>query len=197
MADFAKWAVAAEKGLGFKAGSFLRSYTQNRAAANDLALESSLIPEPIKLLMEGRDFWSGISAELLAELERRAPAETVRAKGFPKTPRKLSGDLRRLAPNLRRIGIDVQFPKPGGHEKRRLLEIVKVSEQPSAPSAGTDSAGLNGEGGSFGEPSATVRSEDIPSAVSDSKHDSASDAEDADGMFPTFTPDDDEEELRL
>ncbi len=44
MADFALWATAAERGLGWPEGTFLKAYTGNRASANSLALDASPSP---------------------------------------------------------------------------------------------------------------------------------------------------------
>src|SRR5262249_35868902 len=47
MADFACWVVAAEPALGWPEGAFLRAYNDNRAAANALALEASVVAPAI------------------------------------------------------------------------------------------------------------------------------------------------------
>jgi putative DNA primase/helicase len=68
MADFALWAVAAEAGLGFCAGTFLDAYDRNRGNANALALEASPVANPIVDLMAERGKWEGTASALLAEL---------------------------------------------------------------------------------------------------------------------------------
>jgi len=201
MADFAKWALAAETGLGFNQGSFLEAYGENRTQANDLALDSSVVTEPLKAFMDGRDYWTGTNTELLTEIRKKVSDETARASGFPKTPRKLAGDLRRLAPNLRRIGVDIRFLKPSGHKKQRLVEITKVGDVPSAQSASSaavDLADLNNKSATPGQPSASVRNGAKPSAISDSKQGHAGNADGAGGLFPNSpTSSDDEGEVRL
>jgi hypothetical protein len=53
----------------------------------------------------------------LKELNMRA-SEEAKKQGWPKNPTKLSGMLRRLAPNLRDLGIEIAFDTP---ERRRIL----------------------------------------------------------------------------
>src|SRR5262249_30875406 len=58
MADFALWVVAAEPALGWKPGTFIAAYEQNRMAANELALAASLVAQAILKLVE-RGPWEG------------------------------------------------------------------------------------------------------------------------------------------
>ena len=87
---------------GWPPGTFLRVYLQNRGMANALAMESSIIGLPIQSLIETRGEWKGTARELLVELETHFTNDKTRkSKEWPASPRKLSGELRRLAPNLR------------------------------------------------------------------------------------------------
>src|SRR5439155_20790343 len=115
---FAKWVVAAEPALGWEAGTFLAAYAGNRADANELTLEASPIVQPVRdLAVAG---FTGSATELGRRLADLVDEETVRAKSWPKDARALSGLLRRLAPNLRSAGIEVDFGRPGG---KRLIFI--------------------------------------------------------------------------
>jgi len=135
MADFAMWAVACESGLGLRAGSFMSAYTSNCEASDALALESSMIGPAVVGLMHSRHDWTGTARELLSELETHHSDErTRRSPHWPKPPRKLGGDLRRIAPNLRAAGIGVAFTK-GGRRSARIITIDKLGAEPSAPSA--------------------------------------------------------------
>jgi hypothetical protein len=104
MADFALWATASEKGFGWPNGSFMAAYQSNCASANEVALEASLIAQPLVELLEQNGEWEGPSGELLRALEDRASEQVRRRKGWPKSPGALSGQLKRLAPNLRKLG---------------------------------------------------------------------------------------------
>jgi putative DNA primase/helicase len=121
MADFAMWATAAEPLLGWREGAFLRAYTRNQASSNELALDASPITEPVRRLVAQNDF-QGTATELLQVLTERSDDPTRRQKGWPANAQGLSNTLRRLAPNLRKIGIEVVFSK--GKDRRRLRLIV-------------------------------------------------------------------------
>ena len=182
MADFARWATAAETGLGFPEGSFLSSYTKNREASNETALEASVVVEPLKAFMQDRKEWEGTCGDLLAEIRERVTDELARSKAFPKTPRKLSSDLRRLAPNLRRVDIDIRFPTPEGHDRRRVLRVARKPSAPFAPSVNGDSAGVLGDDAGPADRPHKATNGEQPSAPIDSKQSTAADAYDADGI---------------
>jgi hypothetical protein len=74
--------------------------------------------------MAQRITWQGSSTKLLAELEEAADDKTRYRKEWPGSARKLSGDLRRLAPNLRATGIDVDFTKSG----KRLIHLGRIPD---------------------------------------------------------------------
>lgn len=125
MADFAIWASAAMPALNIDADQFLSAYAGNRATANESAIESSLIAEPLLGLMNDRDEWQGTATALLGELENRAAPRIVKQKGWPKRANVLSGELTRIAPNLRRMGIDVESGKSAG---RRYIAIRTTAQ---------------------------------------------------------------------
>jgi len=92
-------------------------------------------------LVDGARTWSGTATDLLALLSERISDETRRRKDWPKSARGLSGALRRIAPNLRAVGVEVDLDRRAGHEWKRTICISLVREsqsrcnQPSAPSA--------------------------------------------------------------
>ena len=145
MADFARWAVAAESALGGEPGSFVRAYATNRASAHDLALESTTIGEAIQRFARSHTEWTGRSMELLAALNEATDEATRRQRGWPTQPHTLSGILRRIAPNLRAVGVVVEFPRRS-HVGRsitiRLAQHGSVTsvtdrhEYPAAPANG-------------------------------------------------------------
>lgn len=145
MADFALWIVAAEPALGWAKGDFLAAYNTNRGAANSLALESSIIGPPVLALMDKDELWQGTAKDLLAEIERNTDDKTKKRKEWPTSPRKLAGELRRLAPNLRREGIDVTFGTRGNRGISITIERAgKTSSRPTPPtsdSSGTENCG--------------------------------------------------------
>src|SRR5262249_37653836 len=149
MADFAKWIVAAEPALPWPTGAFMAAYSENRCERNVLALEHSLIAAPLLELMTTAGEWQGTAQDLLDVLEHRADERSRKHKDWPTNPRKLSGDLRRIAPNLRAEGILVDFDKrePGGKRRRliRLEHAGKTSSQASRPSQPSENTEKNGK----------------------------------------------------
>jgi hypothetical protein len=63
--------------------------------------------------------WTGTAAELLARLKARAPRDNRH------DPRQVAGALRRLAPALRKVEIEVEFGVRQGHEGRRLITVTR------------------------------------------------------------------------
>jgi hypothetical protein len=125
MADFAEFAVAAEQSFGWPEGTFMCAYDSNLASANALTLDASPLVPPLKRLTVNHDVWSGTAADLLRSLVRRANDE-VQQRNWPKNPQVLSGQLRRIAPNLRAAGIDVQFDeKTSGSGSKRMITIKR------------------------------------------------------------------------
>jgi hypothetical protein len=129
MADFAAWVTAAEPGLDHEPGVFIQAYTSNRQAANELALEASLIFGPLRSSL-GTNEWQGTATELLRVLGNHAGESTKREKGWPTNGRVLSNALRRLAPNLRAMGIDITFGRREPRTGRRYITLsaTRVSE---------------------------------------------------------------------
>ncbi|MBD1913608.1 MULTISPECIES: hypothetical protein [unclassified Leptolyngbya] len=116
MADFARFAVAAEPALGLEPGSFLKAYQGNQNEATELSLEASPVATAIRELMDGRDKWYGLAKDLFKEL-----AGDGSKVGFPKAAHVLSRSLPRYTPALRDAGIEVvSHPKIG---KGRPIEI--------------------------------------------------------------------------
>jgi len=137
MADFAIWAVAAEQGRG-EARTFLRAYTGARAASDEQAIEASVIGPALLALVAGdhaTEPWAGTAGELLARLDALA-ADGKRPKEWPTNARALSGELRRLAPSLRGVGIAVTLPEAGrrGANGRRVMVLERVAAGPSQSS---------------------------------------------------------------
>jgi hypothetical protein len=140
MADFALWATAAEPALGWQDGAFVAAYAGNRAEANDLALDGSPLTCPLRELAESAQ-WEGTCADLLDKLSQAAAEDATRAKSWPKTPRALSGQLRRLAPNLRRAGVTVELYRESSSKRQRMVRIVKntqASDRPNRPNRPND-----------------------------------------------------------
>ena len=142
MADFAKWATAAETGWGMEPGTFIKAYAGNQESANELTLEASPVAGPLRELLEAGE-WKGTATELLVVLDRRVTESTKRLKSWPKDGRALSNALRRLATNLRESGISVEFKESDrvGKKVQRTINLAKVGD--ASATAATPGNGLS------------------------------------------------------
>jgi hypothetical protein len=121
MADFAKWASAAECALGFEAGEFIREYDRNRKEAADIALESSPVATAVYEFMRDQPTWEGTNGALLTRLK------DPRGRALPVTPKALSNSLVRAKSSLRNVGVIVhRLPREAG-TGRRLIRLEKRS----------------------------------------------------------------------
>ncbi len=100
------------------------AYAGNRGEANELTLEASPIAPTVREL--AADGFEGIASEVLERLSDIAGEAAVRRKGWPGSPSALSGELRRIAPNLREIGVEVEF-LPRRHGGRRPITITTAN----------------------------------------------------------------------
>jgi DNA polymerase I-like protein with 3'-5' exonuclease and polymerase domains len=133
MADFACWAEAAAPALGLKPGEFLQVYRRNLNRGNDLAIEAAPFAEALIELAEQEKAWAGTAKALLETLlEGTDEAEKRKRKlnGWPMTPRALSGALRRIAPNLRRRGVETEFDIREGKQRNRLIWLAWTGNNP-------------------------------------------------------------------
>ena len=127
MADFALWVIAAESGLGLAPGEFLTAYRENRKDAHGQALDACPIVEPLERFMSDKSEWTGTAKDLRAELDRKVDDITRSRPGWPKDETRLSGLLRRIAPNLRDRGLDIKQSRESGGHRKRIITIAKVA----------------------------------------------------------------------
>jgi len=129
MADFARWAVAAEEGIGLPKGAFFEAYESNRSSSNELALDNPIAVELQTFMALSEDsVWIGTATDLFKALNLMISNRGEIAKdkyGWPKSANALSGKIRRLAPNLRRVGIEVECGRTNGGSKLRIERMPK------------------------------------------------------------------------
>ena len=128
MADFAGWVSAAGPALGWDPGTFLAAYDRNRLDAHDLALDAASITGPVKALVNDAD-WQGTATALLARLTQIAGEAIVRRKDWPAAPNALSGQLSRLAPDFRAIGIEIDTRDRAAGTGARSVSIRRIDPQ--------------------------------------------------------------------
>ena len=126
MADYARVLAAVDAILGTNG---LDRYLAQRGELQREAAEGDRMGSAVITWMEHRTGWTGTATELL-----EAITPERRPKDWPTTPRGLSAALRRVAQPLEAAGIRVTFSQ-AGHDKRRIIGLERVGEQPSAPSA--------------------------------------------------------------
>lgn len=137
MADFGQWACAGLPAMGFTAAEFMAAYTENLQRGMRIGVDSSPVGRLLAAFVWDRGEWEGTASSLISELSNRADDMTLRSPQWPKSPNKLSGVIRRLAPAMRTQGIRVeQDRKPGGNRERiiRLCSDPHLSSQASLSS---------------------------------------------------------------
>jgi len=135
MADFALWAVAAEAACPWPAGMFLDAYRRNRQGAVEATLDGDPVADVVRAIAP----WTGTATELLAVLNTRTPDHITKQKGWFTRARPVSDALRRLAPALRKVGVEVNFDHREPHTRRRLIQMEKGGSTtvPAVPSVPT------------------------------------------------------------
>ncbi|MEE8176559.1 MAG: primase C-terminal domain-containing protein, partial [Acidobacteriota bacterium] len=198
MADFAAWATAAEPAFGVKGVSFAQAYKGNRESANDLVLDSSQVAQAVKSLVADGSF-KGSATELLAALNHKVGDDIRRERSWPKNGRGLSNRLRRLAPNLRQVGVCIKFDGTDGRgkEKKRVIELEKSPDLPSPPSPSSPEPANGKEQTTFGEMpmgTQTASPTDLASPLNplEINHGDIGDA--GDTKFPSFSDSPESEE---
>jgi hypothetical protein len=169
MADFAKWAVAASPKLGWGPDRFLRAYNGNRDDAHELALETSPVSQAIRAFVLREGCWEGTASDLFKAVVEPSTLEDQRRGGYPRIPRVLSSMLRRLAPNLRAVGVEVTFHRSG---KRRSIMIRDVEHRcVTCVTSDTEARNTRGPGLPQGEAlassEAVMRHDASPSALAE------------------------------
>jgi hypothetical protein len=125
MADVVVWCTAAEEGLGWDQGSFLRAFEANQLNLVLVNLANDPVATALRAFLvsyrKGR--WEGSASELLQGLEGFRP-ETITSRSWPTTPAYLSQSISRLAPSLREVGI--HFAGRNRSSTERVLIFEKL-----------------------------------------------------------------------
>jgi hypothetical protein len=143
MADFARIGLAVERASGWPAGSFMRAYQSNIADQNEEALAASAVGDALRVLMEGGNGWEGTPAELLAALNAQfGTGNAPKPDGWPKSPRGMSGQLKRIASALRGVGILTEHVRSNGVRRIVLRKTLAVTGT-TGTTGTTEGDGLN------------------------------------------------------
>jgi hypothetical protein len=135
MADFVRFGVAIEQALGWPSGAFLLAYGANRDALQELTLEASLVGGPLREFVRRTGEWTGSATDLLDALTQLVDKPIRLRREWPKTPTTLGGQLRRLAPTLRSVGVEVAFHRAARYRYIVLRRLDRAARASCASSA--------------------------------------------------------------
>jgi hypothetical protein len=125
MASFTRWVAAC--GLGSFDQRFLKAYVENRLEAGRQMLAADPVATAVIDMMNRGITFQGSASQLLNDLEGCAGyAFGMRPKGWPKLPQNLSSSLRRLAPLLRKEGIEIELDVRIDRDNGRGIRIYRV-----------------------------------------------------------------------
>jgi hypothetical protein len=140
MADFARFGEAVGRSLGWGDGAFMSVYESNIAGATVSAADASPVVMAIEKFIATQEngTWTGVLTDLLGDLTGLISEHESRGKNWPTTAHKLSSDLKRLAPILRRL--DIHFTRAETRtNKGRKITIWKGPLPPPPPVPATPS----------------------------------------------------------
>lgn len=124
MADFAMVLAAVDDVLGTNS---LQAYVSQSGRLAEVVVESDPVAEALLQLVADHGPVAATAAELL---ERLTPDRVP--KGWPATPRAMAERIKRAAPALRDLGLEVEHRRV--HGGRRVWEMAVSDSSPSRPS---------------------------------------------------------------
>jgi len=110
MADFAHWAVACG------VDQFEAAYAVNRQGAINVMLSHDPVAKAVRVLLAKKKKWVGTMEDLL---DICGPTTGI------KSTKKLSDDLRRLAPMLRTVGVNIVYEQRTAEQRLFRLERIE------------------------------------------------------------------------
>ncbi len=130
MADFALLAMAAETALGWPQGSALGALRSNVGRGAEIAAENDPVAAAIRGLIEQDGGFAGTTTKLWDRLAATAPEETRRGRDWPSSTKALGARLRRLAPVLRHLGVDIRsrHTRDGMTHEIRIAHAASVDD---------------------------------------------------------------------
>lgn len=161
MADFARVACAAAPAFGWSADAMIAAMEENRAGAVAGVIEADAIASAVQAIAGEQQAWTGTSTDLLAKINEKTALDRQRERDWPKDATRLSARLRRVAPALRRAGVELTLPDAGGRAGR-LITVQQKGGQRSERSERSEAAetreheGVDGNAGQVAQRSASV-----------------------------------------
>ena len=104
----------------------METYRADRAGAVERTIEGDAVASAMVKLVERANLpWEGSATELLAELDLEVKEQVRALKTWPKMAAQLSGHLRRAAPSLRQIGIEIEQGDRASTKDRKRLIVIR------------------------------------------------------------------------
>jgi len=129
MADFAEWITACEGALGWKPGEFLATFNENQNEAKTALIENDMFSTALVAMVKAapENVLEITSSLLLSEMERRCGIKypSDRPDGWPRSAKGTRGKVRRIAPALRVMEIEVSERR--GNDGSKLICFKKLS----------------------------------------------------------------------
>ncbi|SIR61364.1 hypothetical protein [Bosea sp. TND4EK4] len=122
MADFAEWGCAIER-THWSEGSFMEAYGANIEAGNADILQVDDLGMAIVEMMSETSSWTGTATQLLERLDGDRTKQQRRLQPLPPNGQRLSIELQRLAPVLRRRGIEIEHRLAPDKHRTRLITL--------------------------------------------------------------------------
>ncbi len=156
LVDFARWATAAEPGLGLQPGEFAAAYGRNQQEAIESVIEADPVAQAVRELA-ALGSWRGTTTDLLDVLSHRPPFATMRERAWPSTVMRLTNWIHRMQPLLRAAGIAVEFERAATRDRRRMISLRLIPRDgvqivrsvPPHGAAGADPDALDGPDASW------------------------------------------------
>ena len=107
-------------GVRVEHGTFKAAYERQRLELSRRAVEADVLGFAIANLLAENQSWSGTSTDLLEAVTKRTPTQL--RKRLPVTASSLGQELKRLRPDLKTSGIDVDWNREG-HKSTRTIHL--------------------------------------------------------------------------
>ncbi len=128
MADFARVLAAVDTVLG-TAGS--KTYHGQRDQLAGDVIDSDPVATAVRSFAAAQAPWAGTAGDLLAELDHRRGEERQAPRSWPKTPRALSAQLKRCAPALRSVGVEIERGREAGGSTGTRSRLISITTEVS------------------------------------------------------------------
>ncbi|HQP56665.1 MAG TPA: hypothetical protein PLN83_11190 [Syntrophorhabdus sp.] len=130
MADFASWIVACEPALPWKEGEFIEVYKHaTEESMVDLVESDPFANAIIKFAQDVGTHRSTATALWKLLIQRESLNECHPPLGWPKNANGIKSKLKRIAPQLRKLGVGVEFDRSGHQRSIEIRHIAMLGDR--------------------------------------------------------------------